>query len=59
MKKFKFQQAVKKAIKQRKCHSERAVFADNIYGWKKTNPETFIDMSPQARATLSRFGYVV
>ncbi len=36
---------------------ERAVFSDNVLGWKKTNPETFVNMSPQVRAAMNKFGY--
>lgn len=36
---------------------DKAVFADNVFGWKKSVPEQFNNMSEQVRATLRRFGY--
>lgn len=36
---------------------KKAVFADNVFGWKRSNPEMFNDMSDQTRAALRRFGY--
>lgn len=36
---------------------ERAVFPDSVFGWKKINPETFVNLSPEVRAALNEFGY--
>lgn len=36
---------------------ENAVFSDNVFGWKRSAPESFSDIADQTRATLKRFGY--
>lgn len=36
---------------------DKAVFADNVFGWKRSAPELFDDISSRTRTTLSRFGY--
>jgi sulfotransferase family protein len=36
---------------------EQAVFSDNVYGWRKTDPEAFANISSQARTALAEFGY--
>lgn len=36
---------------------DKPVFADNIYGWKRSSPELFNAISHQARESLRRLGY--